>query len=73
MFHKFQNGRQARTGRNMVKSSNPNAPSTDSSSFAPVHTLPRRIFRHSASSFLAVRISFCDIAAFLFRKPLFIN
>jgi len=26
--HKFQNARQARTGRNMVKSSSPNAPST---------------------------------------------
>jgi len=26
--HKFKNARQARTGRNMVKSSSPNAPST---------------------------------------------
>jgi len=28
MVRKFQNARQARTGRNMVKSGSPNAPNT---------------------------------------------
>ena len=43
MVHKFQNARQARTGRNMVKSSCPIAPSTWLNSFVPVPTLPRKI------------------------------
>ena len=33
VFHKFQNARQVRTGRNVVKSSSPNLPST-------LHILP---------------------------------
>jgi hypothetical protein len=42
--HKFQNARQARTGRNMVKSSSPNAPSTWTQSFlVPIPTLPRKL------------------------------
>jgi hypothetical protein len=39
-FHKFQNARPARTGRNIVKSSRHTRPLLDSSSFAPVLTLP---------------------------------
>jgi len=34
---------QARTGCNMVKSSNPNTPSTYSSSFVPIPVLPRKL------------------------------
>jgi hypothetical protein len=48
-------------------------PVLDSSSFSPVLTIPRRTCLHSASSVLAVRISCCDIAVFVVRKPLFIN
>jgi hypothetical protein len=48
-------------------------PVLDSSSFAPVLTLPRRTCQHSASSVLAVHISYHVIALFVFRKPLFIN
>ena len=43
MVHKFQNARQARAGRNVVKSSSPNAPVLDSSLFVPVPTLPRKL------------------------------
>jgi hypothetical protein len=61
--HKFQNARQARMGRNMVKSSSPNAPSTWLIFLAPpVHTLPSRTCFHSASSVLAVGIS-CRVIA----------
>jgi len=63
--HKFQNARQARTGRNMVKS---NSPLLDASSFVPILTLPRRTCHHSASSVLTVRISCRVIAVFVFRK-----
>jgi hypothetical protein len=45
----------------------------DSSSFAPILTLPRRTCLHSASSVLFVRVSFRVIAVFVFRKPIFIN
>jgi hypothetical protein len=48
-------------------------PVLDASSFAPVPTLPRRTYLHSASSVLAVHISCRVIAVFVFRKPLFIN
>jgi hypothetical protein len=48
-------------------------PVLDSSSFAPVLTIPRRTCLHSASSVHAVRISCCVIAMMAFRKPLFIN
>jgi hypothetical protein len=66
--HKFQNARQARTGCNMVKSSSPNAPSTWLIFLCPrTHASPQTC-RHSASSVLAVRISFRVIAVFVFRK-----
>jgi hypothetical protein len=65
----FRNARQMRTGHNMVKS---NSPVLDSSSFAPILKLPRRTCLHSASSVLAVRISWRVIEVFVFRKPLFI-
>jgi len=56
MVHNFQDARQARTGRNIVKYNSPNTPSTwDSSSFVPVPPLPRKLVNHSASSVLAVR------------------
>jgi hypothetical protein len=45
----------------MVKSSNPNVPSTWLIFFGPILTLPRRTGLHSASSVLAVRISCCVI------------
>jgi hypothetical protein len=48
-------------------------PVLDSSLFVPVTMLPRRTFRHSASSVLAVRISCRVIAVFVLRKLLFIN
>jgi hypothetical protein len=48
-------------------------PVLDSSSYAPILTLPHRTCLHSASSVLAVRISCPVIAVFVFRKPLFIN
>jgi len=54
--HNFQNAHQARTGRNMVKSSSPNAPSTWLIFLRPrTHAFPQTC-HHSASSFLAVRI-----------------
>jgi hypothetical protein len=71
---KSQNARQARTGRNMVKSSIPNAPSTYSSSFVPVPTLPHRTCLYSASSVLAVCIScrlsqcLCSLSPYLSIK-----
>jgi hypothetical protein len=48
-------------------------PVPDSSSFAPVLTLPCRTCLHSASCVLAVQISCCVMAVFVFRKHLFIN
>jgi hypothetical protein len=48
-------------------------PVLDSSYFAPVPTLPCRTCIYSASSVITVRISCRVIAAFVFRKPLFIN
>jgi hypothetical protein len=46
-------------------------PVLDSSSFAIVHQLPCRTCLNSASSILVVLISCCDVAVFVFRKPLF--
>jgi hypothetical protein len=65
---------QAIAGRYMVKSSSPNALSSvlDSSFFALVLTLHRRTYLHSATSVPADRIG-CVVAAFAFRKRLFIN
>jgi hypothetical protein len=66
--HKFQNARQARTGRNMVKSSSPNTPSTWLIFLCPrTHPSPQTWHR-SASSVLAVRISCRVISVFVFRK-----
>jgi hypothetical protein len=48
-------------------------PILDSSSFAPILMLPWRTWFHSASSVLAVHISCCIIAVFVFRKSLFVN
>jgi hypothetical protein len=45
----------------------------DSSSFAPVLTVPCRTCFYFASSVLAVRVSRHVIAVFVFREPLFIN
>jgi hypothetical protein len=67
----FQNARQARTGRNMVKTNCPNAPSTCLIFFClRTHASPQT-FHHSASSVLAVRISCRVIPVFVFRMPLF--
>ena len=66
--HKFRNAHQARTGRNMAKSSSPNAPSTWLAFICPrTYTSPQTC-HHSASSFLAVRISCSVIAVFVFRE-----
>jgi hypothetical protein len=70
---KFQNARQARTGRNMVKSSSPNPPSTWIICLYPRTHASRRMCLLSASSFFPVRISCRVITVFVFRKPLFIN
>jgi hypothetical protein len=43
MVRKFQNARQARTGRNMVNPAAHTCPLFDSSSFVPVPTLPRKL------------------------------
>jgi len=60
--------RQSRTGSNMVKSSSPNAPSTWPIFLCPhTHTSPQTC-HHSASSVLAVQISFRVTAVFVFRK-----
>jgi hypothetical protein len=48
-------------------------PVLDSSSFAPVPTLPHRTFLQSAATILAVHISPHVIALFVFGKPLLIN
>jgi hypothetical protein len=48
-------------------------PVLDSSSFVPILTLPHRTSLNSTSRVLAVRISCCVIALFVFIKPLFIN
>ena len=56
-----------RTGCNMVKSSSPNTPSTWLIFIFPrTHASPQ-VCHHSASSILAVRISCCVIAVFVFR------
>jgi hypothetical protein len=65
---KLKNARQARTGRNMVKSISPNAPSTWLICPRPrTHASPQTC-HHSASSVLAVRISCRVIAVFMFRE-----
>jgi len=69
--HKFQNALQDKTGRNMVKSRNPKAPSTLITFFCPrTHASPQTC-HHFASSLLAVRIVCRIFAVFVFRKPLF--
>ena len=54
----FQNARQARTDRNMVKSSSPNAPSTCSPSFVSVPTLS-----HKLATILLVAFSLFELVA----------
>jgi len=71
MVHKFQNARQERTGRNMVKSSSPNVPSTWLIFLCPCTHASPQTCHHSASGILAVRISCRVTAVFVFRKPLF--
>jgi len=66
--HKFKNARQARTGRNMVKLSSPNTPSTWLILLCPHTHASQQTCHHSASSVLAVRISCRIIAVFVFRK-----
>ena len=41
--HKFENARQVRTSRNMVKPNSQTRPVLDSSSFVPVPTLPHKL------------------------------
>ena len=66
--HKFQNAHQAKTGPNMVKSSSPGASSTWLIFLCPrTHASPQTC-HHSASKVLAVWISYCVIAVFVFRK-----
>jgi hypothetical protein len=72
-FVRFKPHANRERDRNVMKSSSPNAPVLHSSFFASVLTLPRRTCHHSASNFLAVRISCRDIAVFVFRRPLLIN
>jgi len=55
----------------MVKSSSPNAPSTWLIFLCPRTHSSTQTCQHSASSVLAVRISWRVIAMFVFRKPLF--
>jgi hypothetical protein len=70
-IHKFQNARQARTDRIVVKSISPNAPSTWLIFLCPrAHTSPQT-WHHSVSSVLAVQISGSIITMFLFIKHLF--
>jgi hypothetical protein len=57
----------------MVKSSRPNAPSTWLVFLCPRTQLPCRTCLYSATSILAVHISCCVVAVFVFRKPLFIT
>ena len=54
---KFQNANQARTGRNMVKFSSPNAPSIWLIFLCACTHASLQTCHHSASSILAVRIS----------------
>jgi hypothetical protein len=66
--HKFQNSRQARTGRRMVNSSSPNASSAWFIFLCPrTHASPQTC-HHSASSVLAVGISCRVITVFMFIK-----
>ena len=67
MVPKFQNARQARTGRNMLKSSRPNAPST----WLIFVAVPMPTCYLSASSVLAVQISCHVTTVFVFIKPIF--
>jgi hypothetical protein len=70
-FHKFQNAPQTRTGRNMVKFSCPNAPSTWLIFLRSLAHASRHKCHNSASSFLVVRIRCRVIAVLVFRKFLF--
>ena len=65
---KFQNMRQARMGRNMVKSSSPSAPITWLIFLCPHTYASSQTCHHSASSVLTVRISCHIITVFVFRK-----
>jgi hypothetical protein len=60
--HNFQNARQARTGRNTVKSSSPNPPSSDSSPFVPVPTL-----LHKLATILLLAFSLLELVAVLWQ------
>jgi hypothetical protein len=73
MVHKLQNARQARTGRDMMKSGTPNAPSTWHIFLCPHPHASTQNCLQSAFSFLAIRFSCRDVAVFVFRKPLVIN
>jgi hypothetical protein len=66
----LQTARQARMGRNIVKSSSPNSTNTDSSAIVTVPTLYRRTCFCSSSSFLAVGIRCRVSIEFVFRKNL---
>ena len=55
-------------GHNMIKTSSPNAPSTWLIFFCPCTRASSQTCHHSASSILAVWISCCVIAVFIFRK-----
>jgi len=62
--HEFQNARQARMGRNMVRSSSPNASSTWLIFLCPrTHASPQT-FHHSASSDLTVLCSWHTLIFF---------
>jgi len=69
--YKFQNAHQAERAVTWWNPAAQTNPVLDSSSFVAVPTLPRRTCLHSASSVLAVRISFRVFAVFVFGKPLF--
>ena len=60
--------RQARTGHNMVKSSNQNAPSIWLIFLCPRTHASLQTCHHSASSILTVRISCRIVAVYVFRK-----
>jgi len=66
--HKFKNARQARTGRNMVKYSSPNASSTWLIFLCPRTHASSQTCHHSAASVLAVPISRRVITVFVLRK-----
>jgi hypothetical protein len=68
IVRKFQNDRQARTGRNMVKPSSPNTPSTWLIFlYLHIHTSAQNL--PPADSVLAVHISRRVIAVIVLRKP----